>query len=112
MEKISPKIVKDIEKSRFRPRSRDLCQFLEENLVSEKSLGFGSENLVLEKSISFGFSEFGLGKKYRFRNNWSLKQSLGFGFEKFGIGKKSFSIDFGQNFSIVIQCFLLRKMQL
>ena len=39
MEKISPKIVKDIEKF----RSRDVCQFLE---------GFG-----------IGFGEFGLGKK-------------------------------------------------
>ena len=29
LEKISPKIVKDIEKSRFRSQSRDFCQFLE-----------------------------------------------------------------------------------
>ena len=28
LEKISPKIVKDIEKSRFWSRSRDFCQFL------------------------------------------------------------------------------------
>ena len=43
MEKISPKICNDIEKSRFRSRSQDFCQFLE---------GFG-----------IGFGEFGLGKK-------------------------------------------------
>ena len=43
LEKISPKIVKDIEKSRFQSRSRDVCQFLE---------GFG-----------IGYGEFGLGKK-------------------------------------------------
>ena len=66
MEKITPKICKDIEKS----RSRDFCQFLE---------GFG-----------IGFGEFGLGKKsrIRFRRIWSRKKSLGFGFRKFGIGKK------------------------
>ena len=43
LEKISPKSVKDIEKSRFWSRSRDFCQFLQ---------GFG-----------IGFGEFGLGKK-------------------------------------------------
>ena len=43
MEKISPKIVKDIEKYWFQSRSRDFCQFLE---------GF-----------SIGFEEFGKCKK-------------------------------------------------
>ena len=109
MEKISPKIVKDIEKSRF--WSRNFCQFLEgfgigfgefglgkkvsvlvsENLVSEKKGSvLVSENLVSEKSIGFGFGKFGLGKKsrFRFRRIWSRKNSLGFGFGKFGIGKK------------------------
>ena len=70
MENISPKLVKDIENSRFRSRSRDFCQFLE---------GFG-----------IGFGEFGLGKKSRFwfRKIWSQKKSLGFGFREFGLGKK------------------------
>ena len=70
MENISPKLVKDIENSRFRSWSRDFYQFLE---------GFG-----------IGFGEFGLGKKSRFwfRKIWSQKKSLGFGFGKFGIGKK------------------------
>ena len=56
MEKISPKIVKDIEKSQFQSRSRDICQFLE---------GF-----------NFGFGEFGLGKKYVFwfQKIWSRKK--------------------------------------
>ena len=40
LEKISLKIVKDIEKSRFRSLSRDFCQFLED-------FGFGSGELVL-----------------------------------------------------------------
>ena len=68
MENITPKICKDIEKSRFRSRSRDFCQFLE---------GFG-----------IGFGEFGLGKKSRFwfRRIWSRKKSLGIGFgQNFGI---------------------------
>ena len=63
--KISPKIVKDIEKSWFRfrsrSRSRDFCQFLE---------GYG-----------IGFGEFGLGKKSWFRF-WKIcywKKSLGIG---------------------------------
>ena len=55
LEKISPKIVKDIEKSRFRSQTRDFCQFLE---------GF---------SISLG--KFGLGKKFQFLfwKVWSQK---------------------------------------
>ena len=85
MEKISPKIVKDIEKSWFRSRSRDFGQFLE---------GFG-----------IGFGEFGLGKKvsvlvsenlvsvkksrYRYRKIWSRKKSFGIGLGIFGLGKKS-----------------------
>ena len=42
LEKISPKIAKDIEKFWFRSRSRDLCKFLE---------GF-----------AFAFGDFDLGK--------------------------------------------------
>ena len=73
MENISPKLVKDIENSRFRSRSRDFYQFLE---------GFG-----------IGFGEFGLGKKvsvsenlvseknsrYRFRSNFWYRHSVGQG---------------------------------
>ena len=49
-----------------------------------------SENLVSEKSLGFGFRKFGLGKKYwfRFRRIWSRIKSIGFGFGKFGLGKK------------------------
>ena len=47
LEKISPKIVNDIEKSRFRSRSPDFCRF----------------NL---EGFDIGFGEFGLGKKSRF----------------------------------------------
>ena len=53
LEKISPQIVKDIKKSRFRSWSRDFCQFLE-------GFGIGLENLVSEKSLGFGFGKFGL----------------------------------------------------
>ena len=64
--RISPKIVKDIEKS----RSRDFCQFLE---------GFG-----------ISFREFGLAKKSRFcfQNIWSWKKSIGSGFGEFGLEKR------------------------
>ena len=86
MEKISPKIVKDIEKSQFQSRSRDNCQFLE---------GF-----------NFGFGEFGLGKKVSVLVSENLvweKKSL-FRFWKIRYRKKSLGIGFGQNFGIVIQC--------
>ena len=69
MEKISPKIVKDIEKSRFRSRSRDFYQFFE-----GFGIGFGEFGLG-KKSLGFGFGKFGIGKK-------SL--SIGFG-QNFGI---------------------------
>ena len=60
LERISPKIVKDIVKSRFRSWPRDFCQFLE---------GF-----------DIGLGRLGLGKKYRFwfRRIWSQIKSLGF----------------------------------
>ena len=74
LEKISPKIVKDIEKSRF--RSRDFCQFLESFGISLGELGLGkkesvsvSENLVSEKKSRFWFRKISLRKK-----------SIGFGF--------------------------------
>ena len=58
MEKISPKIVKDIEKSWFWSRSQDFCQFLE---------GFG-----------FGLEEYSLGKKswFWFWKIWYQKKLL------------------------------------
>ena len=66
MEKISLKIVKDIEKS----RSRDFCQFLEgfgisfgEFVLGKKVSVLVLENLVSEKSLGFGFGGFGLRKK-------------------------------------------------
>ena len=46
-----------------------------------------SENLVSEKSLGFG--EFGLGKKYQFRIIWSGKKVSVLVFGKFGLGKKS-----------------------
>ena len=94
LEKIFPKIVKDIEKS----RSPDSCQFLDgfgigfgkfglggkksqfwfRKIRSQKtSIGFGSGNLVSEKV-----------SRFRFRKIWSLKQSLSVGFGKFGPEKK------------------------
>ena len=66
--KISPKIVKDIEKSWFWSRSQDFCQFLE---------GFG-----------IGFGEFGLGKKVSVSVSENLVSEKSLGFGKFGIGKK------------------------
>ena len=77
-------ISKDVEKSRFRSRSRDFCQIFE---------GFGFEKFGFGKKVSVSVSEkFGLGKKswFRFRKIWYRKKSLGIGF--------------GQNFGIVIQC--------
>ena len=71
-----------------------------ENLVSEKSLGFGkfglgkkvsvSENLVSEKSLGFGFGEFGLGKRFRPWKIWPRKKNLGccLGKEKIKITRK------------------------
>ena len=62
--KISPKIVKDIEKSRFQ------SQFLE-------GFGIGFGEFGLGKNLGFGFRKFGIGKK-------SL--SLGIGFvQNFGV---------------------------
>ena len=56
---ICPKIVKSIEKSRFRSRSRDFCQFLKGFGIGFGEFGLGkkvsvliSENLVLEKKAS------------------------------------------------------------
>ena len=65
------------------------------NLVSEKSLGFGFGKLGLGRKVSVSVSEkFGLGKKSRFR------------FRKIWYRKKSLGIGFGQNFGIVIQWWL------
>ena len=80
MEKISPKSVKDIEMSRFRSRSRS-SDFREFGL-GKKVSDLVSENLVSEKSIGFG--KFGLGKKNRFRKILYWKKSLGIG-QNFGI---------------------------
>ena len=85
MEKISPKIVKDIKKSQFQSRSRNFCQFLQ---------GLG---------ISFG--EFGLGKKVLFLilENMVPEKKSRFQFRKIWYQTKSLGISFGQNFGIVIQ---------
>ena len=82
MEKISPKIVKDIKKSQFRSRSRNFCQFLQGFGISFGEFGLGKKVsfLILENVVS--------EKKSRFRRIWSKKKSLGFGFEKLGIGRK------------------------
>ena len=77
-------ISKDVEKSRFRSRSRDFCQIFE-------GFGFGSGQFGLGKKVSVSVSEnLVSGKKYRFRfrKNLVSEKSLGFGFGKFGIGKK------------------------
>ena len=58
MEKIFPKIVKDIEKSRFRSWSRDTCQFLDgfgEFGLRKKISVLVSENLVSDKKSRFWF---------------------------------------------------------
>ena len=66
-------------------RSRDFCQIFE-------GFGFGLEKFGLGKKVSVSVSEkIGLGKKSRFQ------------FRKIWCRKKSLSIDFGQNFGIVIQ---------
>merc|ERR1711928_232541 len=76
-------------------RFRNFCQFLRvsvsvsENLVSEKSLGFGYGKFGFGNKVSVSVSEnFGLGKKSSFRKIWSQKQSLGFGFGKLWSRKK------------------------
>ena len=111
MEKISPKIVKDIEKSRFLSRSRDICQFFE-----GFNFGFGEFGLG-KKSICFGFGKFGLKKNLCFGfGEFVSEKSIDFGFRKFDLGKKvlvpvlenlvsekNLGIGFGQNFGIVIQ---------
>ena len=82
LEKISPKICKDIGKSLF--RSRDFGQFLE-----GFGIGFGEFGLG-KKSLGFSFGEFGLGKKVSVlvSENLVWEKSLGFSFGKIGIGKK------------------------
>ena len=64
LENISPQIVKDIKKSRFRSWSRDFCQFLECFGVGKFGTGKKvsvsvSKNLVSKKSIGFG-QNFGI----------------------------------------------------
>ena len=81
MEKISPKIVKDIQKSRF----RDFCQFLEGFSFGEFGLG--------KKSLSFGFVKFGLEKKVSVLEILVSEKSLDFSFGEFGLGK---SFGFGK----------------
>ena len=131
MEKISPKSVKDIEKSRFWSRSRDFCQILYDfgfgfkKLVSEKSIGFGfgkfgigkevsvsvSEFLVSEKSIGFGFGKIWYRKKVSVLVSESLvsEKKSRYRFRKIWYRKKSLGIGFGQNFGIVIQCLEILK---
>ena len=50
-------MAKDVEKSRFKSRSRDFCQIFVGVSVSV------SENLVSEKIIGFGFGKFDIVKK-------------------------------------------------
>ena len=69
-----------------------------ESLVSEKVSVLVLENLVSEKSIGFG--EFGLGKKYwlRFRKIWS----------RFGFRKKIsvlVSVEFWHFHSVILLCW-------
>ena len=82
LEMISPKIVKDIEMSRF--RSRYFCQFLE---------AFGIGISLGKKSVGFCFGKFGL-----------VKKSIGCSFGEFGFGKKGIgsgpSFDIGKSLGI------------
>ena len=78
-----------------------------ENLVSEKSLGFGFEKFGLGKKILVSVSEkFGLGRKVSVlvSEKFSLRKKSRFRFRKIWYRKKSLGISFGQNFGIVIQC--------
>ena len=73
-------ISKDVEKSQFRSRSRDFCQFFE---------GFGFEKFGLGKKVSVSVSENLVSEekyRFRFRKNLVSEKSLGFGFRKFGVG--------------------------
>ena len=66
--KVSVSVLENLvseKKSRFR---------FQNNLVSEKSLGFGFVKFGFGKKVSVSVSEnFGLGKKSRFRKIWSRK---------------------------------------
>ena len=56
-------------------------------MVLEKKVSVSvSENLVSEKSLGFGFGQFGLEIKYQFRENFVSE--ISHGFRKFVIGKK------------------------
>ena len=77
-------ISKDVEKSRFRSRSRDFCQIFE-------GFGFGSEQFGLGKKVSVSVSDNLVPEKksrFQFGKNFVSEKSLGFGFGKFGLGKK------------------------
>ena len=77
-------ISKDVEKSRFRFRSRDFCQVFE-------GFGFGFEKFGLRKKVSVSVSEkFGLGKKVSVSVSEKLvsEKSLDFGSGEFGLRKK------------------------
>ena len=81
---VSPKFsefhFKDVEKSRFRSRSRDYCQIFE-------GFGFGFGKIWYRKKVLVSVSENLVSEeKYRFQKNLVSEKSLGFG--KFGIGKK------------------------
>ena len=78
--------------SRFRDFCLTFYGFGSENLVSV----LVSENLVSGKKLSVSVSENLVSeKKSRFRKFWYRKKSLGIGF--------------GQNFGIVIQCWVSRR---
>ena len=115
MEKISPKSVKDIEKSRFWSRSRDFCQFLEGFGVGFGEFGLGkkvsvlvSEDLVSEKNYGFRLQRIWSRKKNQFRKIWYRKKK--FRFRKIWYRKKSLGIGFGQNFGIIIQCTAVARI--
>ena len=69
MEKISPKICNDIEKSRFRSRSRDFCQFLEGFGIGFGEFGLGKKVLVSENLVSEKKSRYRFQSKFWYRHS-------------------------------------------
>ena len=110
MEKISPKIVKDIKKSQFQSRSRNFCQFLQGFGISFGEFGLGKkvsflilENVVSEKKSRFRRIWF--QKKYRFRKTWSGKK-VSVSFSENLISEKSLGIfDYGGDKIVKKICF-------
>ena len=108
LEKISPKIVKDVEKSQlFRSPSRDFCQFLERFDFHFGKFVFGKKSRIWfwkiwsQKKVSVS-ENLVLEKKYRFRKIWSRKKVLVLVSENL-VSEKSLGIGFGQHFGSLIQ---------